>query len=85
MKKYFSPPPSHSVAISYKQQFSLVFVFSLCPFAKIYKGICSGVPGGSVVQNSPASADVGSIPDPGKSHMPWTSQAPAPQLSEPVL
>ena len=86
MKKYFSPPLSHSVPISHKQPFSLGFVFSLLLFAKMYKGIRSGVPGGSVVQNSPASAgDAGSIPDPGKSHMPRSSSAPAPQLSEPVL
>ena len=74
MKKYFSLPPSHSVPISYKQPFSLVLVFSLLPFAKIYKDVLSGFPGASVVQNLPASAgDAGSIPDPGKSHMPWSS------------
>ena len=33
-----------------------------------------GFPGGSVVKNSPANAgDIGSIPDPGRSHMPWSN------------
>ena len=32
----------------------------------------AGFPGGSVVKNVPANAgDVGSIPDLGRSHMPW--------------
>ena len=31
-------------------------------------------PGGSVVKNPPANAgDMGSVPDPGRSHMPWNS------------
>ena len=31
-------------------------------------------PGGTVVQNPPANArDVGSIPGPGRSHMPWSN------------
>jgi len=35
---------------------------------------CQGFPGGSVVKNLPAKAtDTGSIPDPGRSHMPWSS------------
>ena len=38
-------------------------------------------PGGSVVKNSPANAgDSGSIPDLGRSHMPRSNQACAPQL-----
>ena len=33
-----------------------------------------GFPGGSVVKNSPANAgDMGSIPDPGRSHVPWSN------------
>ena len=37
--------------------------------------------GGSVVKNLPAGVgDVGSIPDPGRSPMPWSNQAHAPQL-----
>ena len=33
-----------------------------------------GFPGGAVVENPPANAgDKGSIPDPGRSHMPWSS------------
>ena len=40
-----------------------------------------GFPGGSVVKNPPANAGVtGSIPDPGRSHMPRSSEACAPQL-----
>ena len=38
-------------------------------------------PGGSVVKNPPANAGVmGSIPDPGRSHVPRSMQARAPQL-----
>ena len=34
-----------------------------------------------MVKNPPANAgDMGSIPGPGRSHMPWSSQAHAPQL-----
>ena len=33
-----------------------------------------GFPGGSVVKNPPANVgDTGSIPDPGRSHIPWSS------------
>ena len=35
---------------------------------------CRGLPGGSVDKNLPANAgDRGSILDPGRSHMPWSS------------
>jgi len=35
----------------------------------------------SVVKNQPVNAeDMGSIPDPGRSHMPWTNQVRVPQL-----
>ena len=38
-------------------------------------------PGGSVVKNLPAIAgDMGSIPDPRRSHMPWSDKARVPQL-----
>ena len=41
----------------------------------------SGFPGGAVVKNPPASAgDTGSSPGPGRSHMPQSNQARAPQL-----
>ena len=37
-----------------------------------------GFPGGSVAKNPPASSgDMGSIPDPGGSHLPWGSGAQA--------
>ena len=40
-----------------------------------------GFPGGSVVKNMPADAGVtGLIPGPGRSHMPWSNYAHAPQL-----
>ena len=43
-----------------------------------------GFLGGSVVWNLPANAaDTGSIPDPGRSHMPWSSKAHAPQPLRP--
>ena len=38
-------------------------------------------PGGAVVKNPPANAgDTGSSPAPGRSHMLWSNEAPAPQL-----
>ena len=38
-------------------------------------------PGGTVIKNPPASAgDTGSIPGPGRSHMPRSNEARAPQL-----
>ena len=38
-----------------------------------------GFPGGTVVKNLPANArDTGSIPGPGRSHMPWSNKAHAP-------
>ena len=38
-------------------------------------------PGGTVVKNPPANAgDTGSIPGPGRSHMPRSKKARAPQL-----
>ena len=37
--------------------------------------------GGAVVKNLPANAgDTGSSPGPGRSHMPWSNEARAPQL-----
>ena len=40
-----------------------------------------GFPGGTVVENLPANAgDMGSSPGPGRSHMPRSNQARAPQL-----
>ena len=40
-----------------------------------------GFLGGAVVKNLPASAgDIGSSPGPGRSHMPWSNEAHAPQL-----
>ena len=40
-----------------------------------------GFPGGAVVKNLPANAgDAGSSPGPGRSHMPWSGWARAPQL-----
>ena len=45
------------------------------------KYMVSDFPGGAVVKNPPASAgDTGAIPGPGRSHMPWSNQARAPQL-----
>ena len=41
-------------------------------------------PGGTVVKNPPANVgDTGSSPDPGRSHMPQSNQAHAPQLLSP--
>ena len=42
---------------------------------------CRDFPGGAVVKNPPANAgDMGSIPGPGRSHMPWSNKSHAPQL-----
>ena len=44
-----------------------------------------GFPGGSVVESPPASAgDTGLIPDPGGSHMPWSSWTWELQLPKPT-
>ena len=43
---------------------------------------CQDFSGGPVVENPPANAgDMGSIPGPGRSHMPWGNWAHGPQLS----
>ena len=45
------------------------------------KDMSVGFPGGSVVKNPPANAgDTGSSPGPGRSHMPRSNKAHAPQL-----
>ena len=42
-------------------------------------------PGDIVDKNPPANAgDMGSIPGPGRSHMPWSNQAPVSQLLKPA-
>ena len=47
------------------------------PLKKFVKGFL----GGTVVKNPPANArDTGSSPGPGRSHMPWSNKARAPQL-----
>ena len=39
-----------------------------------YKNFEGASPGGAVVENPPANAgDTGSIPGPGRSHMPWSN------------
>ena len=41
---------------------------------ELQKSIKQGFPGCAVVGNPPANAgDTGSIPGPGRSHMPWSS------------
>ena len=43
------------------------------------------IPGGAVNKNTPANAgDTGSIPGPGRSHIPGSNEAPGPQLLKPV-
>ena len=40
----------------------------------IQKDTCRDFPGGAAVKNPPANAgDTGSIPGPGRSHMPWSN------------
>ena len=44
------------------------------------------IPGGPVVKNLPANAgDMGSVPDLGRFHMPWSNSVLAPQLLTPAL
>ena len=46
----------------------------ICPSLNGYKKQVEGFPGGAVVKNPPANAgDTGSIPSPGRSHMPWSN------------
>ena len=46
-----------------------------------FKTTFQGFPGGAVVKNPPAnSGDTGSIPGPGRSHMPWSNKACEPHL-----
>ena len=46
-----------------------------------FKTKTRGFPGGAVVKNPPANAgDMGLSPGPGRSHMPWSNKAHAPQL-----
>ena len=48
----------------------------------IQGGQYRGFPGGAVVKNPPAdTGDMGSSPGPGRSHMPQSNYAHAPQLS----
>ena len=55
----------------------------VCFFFK--KETLLGFPGGSVVKNPPPSAgDTDSIPGPGSAHMPWSKEAPGPQLLKPL-
>ena len=43
-------------------------------FNLIFKTTLEDLPGGAVVKNPPANAgDMGSIPGPGRSHMPWSN------------
>ena len=50
----------------------------------VFKKVLEDFPGGAVVRNPPANAgDTGSSPGPGKSHMPWSNKARAPQLLSP--
>ena len=47
----------------------------------ILRACVRGFPGGSVVQNPPTNTgDKGSIPGPGRSHMPWSNYTCVPQL-----
>ena len=41
---------------------------------RVRRRVMEGVPGGSVAKNLPTNAgDTGSIPGPGRSHMPWSN------------
>ena len=48
---------------------------------ELRKALQDSFPGGSVVKNPPAKAGcAGLIPDPGRSHMPWSNYEHVPQL-----
>ena len=60
-----------------------VYVRELVTFIILcsHKTLLEDFPGGAVVKNLPANAgDTGSIPDPGRSYMPQSNEAPGPQL-----
>ena len=71
------PSKEHPGLISFRMDwldFLALYTFNL-------KSHWQGFPGGSVVKNLPASAgDMGLIPGPWRSHMPWSNQAHVPQL-----
>ena len=55
-----------------------IVCFILCNFyhnkKKIFFNVAEGFPGGSAVEKPPANAgDTGSIPNPGRSHMPQSN------------
>ena len=51
---------------------------------RLHKDLYMDFPGGAVVENPPANAgDTGSSPGPGRSHMPRSNEALAPQLRSP--
>ena len=55
--------------------YAIIYIIYVCIvwnyFCKIKKLTMQNFPGGAVVKNSPANAgDTGSIPGPGRSHMP---------------
>ena len=61
----------------------------MCLCESLYKTVrqeCTkrGFPAGAVAKNPPANAgDTGSSPGPGRSHVPWSNEAHAPQLLSP--
>ena len=56
-------------------------MLTLRSWAPTIRKDAGGFPGGAVVENPPANAgDTGSIPDPGRSHMPRSNWAREPQL-----
>ena len=49
-----------------------ILVWNIFPKIRHYKKVAGLPPGGSLVKNQPANAgDMGLIPGPGKSHVPW--------------
>ena len=75
-------PQLRSTPAATKTQSNLKYINKI----NILKNINMDFPGGSVVKNLPANAgDTGSIPGPGRSHMPRSNKASEPQLLKPVL
>ena len=70
----------NNINITQKRKLHELFCFSLQ-----IKVIFRGFLGGSVVKNpSPSAGDTGSVPDPGRSHLPWSNCACAPQVPKPA-
>ena len=82
---FFSPQENKCFYLASCTRVTWCFIPQCCfrpSFAKFFEEVSrEGFPVGSVVKNLPANAgDMGSIPNPGRSHRPWSNGARVPQL-----